>query len=118
MALLRAKAPVDYDSQQDGLEHFLSEFKTSPDQIATALGNINIDEDDLSDEYDFMDEDDAAAEQRRSRQKQQRLPRHKYIDLLQKLADRQIETIEIDLDDLDQVRRVGCGCAPPSFVGT
>lgn len=103
MALRKIKAPVDYASQQEGLELFLSEFKTSPEQIATALGNISIDEDDLSDEYDFMDEDDAAAEQRRRQQKQKRAPRHKYVEMLQQLADRQIDTVEIDLDDLDSV---------------
>lgn len=81
-------------------ENFLSEFKTSPEQQLTdALGNIDIDGD--SDEYDFLD--DAETQNRRQRSKVQ--PQHKYKDLMQKLADRQVDEVEIDLDDLATVRK-------------
>jgi DNA replication licensing factor MCM7 len=88
------------DGGAAAFENFLSDFKTSPQETIThALGNINIDEDDLSDEYDFMDEDDNAQQQRR-RQKEKQAPRHKYKDMLQQLADRKISEVVIDLDDL------------------
>ncbi|KXX78706.1 DNA replication licensing factor mcm7 [Madurella mycetomatis] len=101
MALLQLRAPVDYEAQLAGFEAFLSDFKTSPEQTIThALGNINIDEDDLSDEYDFMDEDDNAQQQRQRDKARNRAPQHKYKDMLQELADRKISEVVIDLDDL------------------
>ncbi|OAQ70623.1 DNA replication licensing factor mcm7 [Pochonia chlamydosporia 170] len=101
MALREFKAPVDYELQQSAFEEFLKEFKTSPEHtIATAMGDITIDEDDLSDEYDFMDEDDEATERRRKEKESRRTPQHKYKLLLQQLADRTIEEITIDLDDV------------------
>ncbi|KAI1335617.1 DNA replication licensing factor mcm7 [Xylariaceae sp. FL0016] len=103
MALLQYKNPVDYEAQQAAFEEFLSSFKTSPEQTLThAIGQINIDEDDLSDEYDFMDEDDDATErERRQRQrKPSKLPKHKYADVLQRLADRSIDEVLIELDDI------------------
>ncbi|KAH6650281.1 MCM2/3/5 family-domain-containing protein [Chaetomium tenue] len=101
MALLQMKAPVDYEVQLTAFEHFLSDFKTSPQETIThALGNITIDEDDLSDEYDFMDEDDNAQQQRRREKPQKQVPRHKYKDMLQDLADRNISEVVVDLDDL------------------
>ncbi|KAH8905107.1 DNA replication licensing factor mcm7 [Coniochaeta sp. PMI_546] len=101
MALLRYKAPVDYAIQQTAFENFLSEFKTSPEkQLTEALSNIGIDDDDLSDEYDFMDDDDDAQSRRQREKARSRLPQYKYKDVLQKLADRQADEIVIDLDDL------------------
>ncbi|KAK3329751.1 MCM2/3/5 family-domain-containing protein [Apodospora peruviana] len=101
MALLQYRAPVDYTAQQSAFEDFLQEFKTSPEQAIThALGNINIDEDDLSDEYDFMDEDDEAQERRRQEKARRRSPHHKYKEMLQDLADRKVNEVVIDLDDL------------------
>ncbi|KAL2176010.1 DNA replication licensing factor MCM7 [Thermothelomyces heterothallicus CBS 202.75] len=101
MALLQMKAPVDYQVQQAAFESFLSDFKTSPQETIThALGNINIDEDDLSDEYDFMDEDGDAQQERRRRRAEKQQPRHKYREMLQQLADRKISQVVIDLDDL------------------
>ncbi|KAJ9142117.1 DNA replication licensing factor MCM7 [Pleurostoma richardsiae] len=100
-ALLQWKAPVNYEAQQSAFEAFLQDFKTSPEQAIThALGNINIDEDDLSDEYDFMDEDEDAQQRRQQEKARQRLPQYKYKDMLQKLADRQLDEVLIDLDDL------------------
>ncbi|SPN96661.1 probable DNA replication licensing factor [Cephalotrichum gorgonifer] len=104
--LRQYRAPVNYADQQVALEHFLSEFKTTPQEetITHALGNITIDEDDFSDEYDFLDEDEDAQEQRRQerRERAQRRkgPHHKYKELLQDLADRKIQEVAIALDDL------------------
>lgn len=85
-------------------ESFLEEFKTSPEQAIThALGNINIDADDLSDEYDFMD-DEEGEERRVQERARSRLPQYKYKDMLQKLADRDIDEVVVDLDDLATVR--------------
>lgn len=90
------------------LESFLKEYKTSPEQtLATALGDVTIDEDDLSDEYDFMDEDEQGGERRRQERQQKRVPQYKYKDELQKLANRTSDEIIIDLDDLVAV----CICA-------
>lgn len=76
-------------------------FKTSPEQNLThAIGQINIDDDDLSDEYDFMDQDDEAHERRRREKAAAKLPKHKYAEMLQKLADRSIDEVLIELDDL------------------
>ncbi len=94
------------------LESFLKEYKTSPEQtLATALGDVTIDEDELSDEYDFMDEDENAGDRRRQERQRKRQPQHKYMDELQKLANRASNQITIDLDDLETV----CDCAQPSL---
>ncbi len=81
-------------------------FKTSPkSELASALGDMNIDEDDFSDEYDFMDDDeDEGQNARRRTRAQAKAPKLKYMDLLQKIADRYEEEITIDLDDLATVR--------------
>ncbi|KAK4205218.1 putative DNA replication licensing factor [Triangularia verruculosa] len=100
MALFNMKAPVEYGEQQEAFEHFLSDFKTSPQEtITTALGNITINEDDLSDDYDFMDEDDEGGQQRRQ-QRAQKEPVHKYKLMLQELANRKINEVVIELDDI------------------
>lgn len=89
------------NSPRGAFEVFLQDFKTSPEHtITTAMGNVTIDEDDLSDEYDFMDEDDETGERRRRDKEQSRAPRHKYKEVMQKLADRTVDEIVIDLDDL------------------
>ncbi|KAI1502432.1 DNA replication licensing factor mcm7 [Biscogniauxia marginata] len=101
MALLQYRNIVDYEAQQAAFEEFLGNFKTSPEQALThAIGQINIDEDDLSDEYDFMDEDDNARDQRRREKAASKLPKHKYADMMQKLADRSIDEVLIELDDV------------------
>lgn len=65
---------------------------------------MNIDEDDFSDEYDFMDDDDDMGRAARRRAKTQaKTPKLKYSDLLQKVADRYEDEITIDLDDLAKV---------------
>jgi DNA replication licensing factor MCM7 len=65
---------------------------------------MNIEEDDLSDEYDFMDDEDEGGENaRRQARLNAKQPRLKYMDLLQKVADRYEDEITIDLDDLAKV---------------
>ena len=72
--------------------------------MTQALGNVNIEEDDLSDEYDFMDDDDDAQQRRRAEKTRRRAPQYKYMDIMQKLANREIEEVCIDLEDLATVR--------------
>ncbi|TQV99415.1 hypothetical protein V2A60_004889 [Cordyceps javanica] len=101
MALREYKSLVNYETHQNAFELFLRDFKTTPEHtITTAMGNITIDEDDLSDEYDFMDEDDQTGERRRHEKELRRVPHHKYKEILQSLADRRQDEIVIDLDDL------------------
>ena len=123
MALLTFKAPVDYGAQQGksskvvahrasadldfqaAFEDFLANYKcTVPTEqlAADALQDLNIDEDGLSDEYDFMDDVTNGKEPRR-RSGQYAEPRRKYMDMLQKVADREISQVTIELDDLDNV---------------
>jgi DNA replication licensing factor MCM7 len=87
------------------LEDFLQSFKTSPkSELAGALGDMNIDEDDFSDEYDFMDdEDEEGHNTRRQARTQAKTPKLKYMEVLQKVADRYEDEITIDLDDLAKV---------------
>jgi DNA replication licensing factor MCM7 len=69
------------------------------------MGNITIDEDDLSDDdYDFMDdENEQAREERRKGKEARRTPQPKYKLKLQQLADRTIDEMTVDLDDLAAV---------------
>ena len=120
MALLHHQALADYQAQSSkffperkkddadaglaALEEFLTTFKTSSaasEAAAThALEGLNI-EDGLSDEYDFMEDADEAAEgPARVRRKD---TKKKYMDVLQKVANRELDEIQIDLDDLDTV---------------
>ncbi|RYO98601.1 hypothetical protein DL766_000964 [Monosporascus sp. MC13-8B] len=101
MALLQYRNIVDYEAQQASFEDFLEKFKASPEQTIThAIGQINIDEDDLSDDYDFMDQDDETHEQRQRQRETAKQPKHKYADMMQKLADRTIDEVLIELDDV------------------
>lgn len=65
---------------------------------------MNIDEDDFSDDDDFMDDDDEERQNaRRQTRTQGKTPKLKYMETLQKIADRYEEEITIDLDDLAKV---------------
>lgn len=65
---------------------------------------MNIDEDDFSDEYDMMDDDDEEAQvARRNQRKQDRQPKKKYMELLQRVVDREEDEVAISLDDLAKV---------------
>jgi hypothetical protein len=121
MALLTFKSPVEYDQQQSqhtpylaihlltyyftaAFEGFLESFKTMKTvSVADGLLDMNIDEDDISDEYDFAESDEEAQESRRAARKQASMPISKYMDILQQVANRQVDEITIDLDDLSEV---------------
>lgn len=80
------------------------EFKTSKARSTEdTLLNLHIDDDDFSDEYDMMDSDDEAQEARRAARQQAQQPKLKYMELLQKVSNRQEDEITIDLDDLAEV---------------
>lgn len=123
MALLQWKAPVDYEAQLGTLpmsqrcfvpgiadtnspgafKTFLQDFKASPDEALTyALANVDIGGNDTEDEYDFMDEDDEDT-RRRAEREAKKQPYHKYKDVMRQLADRKIDEVLIELDDLQQV---------------
>ncbi|KAI9782446.1 MAG: Mcm2-7 hexameric complex component [Geoglossum umbratile] len=101
MALPVVRLPVDYVSQQEAFVDFLTKFKSSSSASAasatTALQDLNIDDADLSDEYDFMDD----VEGNTSRQRTEREPKLKYMSLLRQVANRTKSEITIELDDLD-----------------
>ncbi|KAI9752925.1 MAG: Mcm2-7 hexameric complex component [Chaenotheca gracillima] len=108
MALLRQKNPVEYETQQAAFEEFLQYFKSSSSENAatSALRDLNIDDDGLSDEYDFVDDvADGDGAGRRARPTRGRDPKTKYMDVLQDVADRKSAEVVIDLDDLDSFEK-------------
>lgn len=106
MALLQYHAPVDYAAQLDAFKDFLQHFKTlqsTSEAAATeALEDLNIDGNRTSDEYDFMDDaqDDGAATRGARRRRE---PKLKYMQILQDIANRDVQHILIELDDLEVV---------------
>ena len=65
---------------------------------------MSIDEDDFSDEYDFMDDDEEEGHNtRRQARTLAKKPKLKYAELLQQVADRYEDEITVDLDDLAEV---------------
>ena len=91
----------------DAFEDFLTSFKSSAsasDSSATyALQDLNIDEDGISDEYDFMDDVADGTGQSNGRTAKDRDPKKKYMEMLQRVADRHTSEVMIELDDLDAV---------------
>ncbi len=87
------------------MKHFKSSQSPTTSSATNALQDLNIDEDDLSDDYDFMDDvaDDSRVQERLSR-KQAQLQKKKYMEILQRVADRLESEITIELDDLAVVR--------------
>ena len=84
---------------------FLTKFKSSSSaseaSATSALQDLNIDDGDLSDEYDFMDDVEGNDT---SRRRTEREPKLKYMNLLQEVANRTKSEITVELDDLDVVR--------------
>lgn len=80
------------------------------------MGNVTIDEDDLSDDYDFMDEDDQEAERRRAEKQKNKVPQFKYKKELQELANRTRDEIIIDLDDLHSVYLLATGVLRTALI--
>ncbi|KAK4694948.1 DNA replication licensing factor MCM7, partial [Lecanoromycetidae sp. Uapishka_2] len=93
MSLLTFRSPVDYAAQQN-LELAATD----------AFQNLDIDGDGTSDEYDFMD-DVAGGKDSRRQNAQYKEPKRKYMDMLQKVADRQLNEVTIELDDLDNYEK-------------
>lgn len=121
MALLTLRAPVDYAAQQSesraliptdnanakpaAFEDFLTGYKSTATDLeipSNALQGLNIDGDNTSDEYDFMDDAIAAKEKQRPTGAAKG-PRRKYMDQLQEVADRKRDEVLIELDDVDNV---------------
>ena len=105
MATLRQyHAPVNYDEQFKAIVDFLQTFKSSQsssaETAADAIEDLNIDEDGISDEYDFMD--DAEISEGRPRRRRGG-DKQKYMALLQEVADRTKPSVMIELDDLNVV---------------
>ena len=121
MALFHRPAPVDYAAQlraehcppcnsvsncfpvafKDFLSSFKSSYSATEASASNALAGLNLDEDD---DYDFME--DAPEEGGRGGapgNRSQEAGKRKYIDMLQKVSDRQISEVCIELDDLDVV---------------
>ncbi|KAI9856152.1 MAG: Mcm2-7 hexameric complex component [Vezdaea acicularis] len=99
MSLLTYKTPVDYEAQEAAFEDFLKTFKSSETSATNALKGLQLDDDNTSDEYDFMD--DLADEARqRTRSKRMHDASSKYMVLLQEIADRFASQVTIELDDL------------------
>ncbi|KAL8840443.1 MAG: hypothetical protein Q9170_001319 [Blastenia crenularia] len=107
MALLTLKAPVDYSAQQAAFEDFLSGYKstaTDLEEPSNALRDLNLDGDNTSDEYDFMD-DVAGAKEKEQSNGQSKGGRRKYMDQLQEVVDRKRDEILIELDDIDNYEK-------------
>lgn len=108
MALLQYRAPVNYEAQIEAFRDFLETFKASAsaseESATNAIDGLQIDEDDGSEDYDFMD-DVAGQGHNGTRGRQSHRDKRKYIALLHEIADRVKSHIVIELDDLDLV---GC----------
>ena len=126
MALLTYKSVVNYAEQQSkqtlrplhqpntkldppgAFEEFLSTYESSNsdvDAVTTdALEGLNIDEDGISDEYVMVDDDgNGNGNGSAQRRAQYGNPKKKYMHMLQRVADRQISEVTIELDDLQNV---------------
>ena len=89
----------------------MTSFKTSSSlseaAATSALEDLNIDEDGLSDEYDFMDDAvDGSVARPRQRGVGSKASKEKYMEILQRVADRKESEICIELDDLDIVSHI------------
>ena len=85
----------------DFLKNFKSSSSASAASATSALQDLNIDDGNLSDEYDFMDDVEGGGTSRRRTEGE---PKLKYMNLLQGVANRTTLEITIELDDLDVVR--------------
>ena len=107
MSLLQYSPPVDYAAQTIAVKDFLNTFKTiqsSSEAAATeALQDLNIDEGRTSDEYDFMDDADEMDGANTRGASRRQIPKLKYMQILQDVANREKSHLQIDLDDLEIV---------------
>ncbi|KAH9860413.1 hypothetical protein J1614_011744 [Plenodomus biglobosus] len=97
MALFHTNAPVNYDEQEGAFVDFLKTFKSSSTEAADQLESLNLNGD-ADDEYDMVDgDDDPAPNGTQSRSKS----KLKYMNLLQDIANRVRDEIQIDLNDIE-----------------
>jgi len=89
------------------LQDFLTSFKSAPDEIATALGKVTINDADLDDNDDDNDGDDndAMDQDGPGPRHGRTAPRKKYVEMMQQLADRKIDEVMIDIDDVAQFEK-------------
>lgn len=73
--------------------------------MTDTLGDLNLEEDGFSDEYDFMEDISDEPRQGPRRQQQQQHHKLKYMKLLQDVSNRRKDQIIIELDDLAEVSR-------------
>ena len=86
---------------------FKASSSLSEAAATSALEDLNIDEDALSDEYDFMDDAiEGNVERPRQRGPGGKGSEKKYMEMLQRIADRKESEISIELDDLDVVSNI------------
>ena len=68
------------------------------------MQDLNLDEDRTSDEYDFMDDAEDGDERTSNRRnREDTYPKIKYMKMLQKVSDRQLDQVTVELDDLAEV---------------
>ncbi|GAA5996150.1 DNA replication licensing factor MCM7 [Rhodotorula paludigena] len=79
---------LDYEEDLDQIKSFLTGFKTRPGKRRAVLDDDNIDQDEMDDGVDAQ-------------------PRKKYMDQLQRVANRDEERIVIDLEDLKDEGEAG-----------
>jgi len=85
-------------------EDFLKSYKSSSTDATDALGDLNLEEDGLSDEYDFMDDvEDGVPGHNTRRRQQDNSPKLKYMKILQEVANRAKDQIVVEMDDLRAV---------------
>lgn len=112
--MLRSKVSYSYNfivSNQpnleslDAFEDFLSTYESTTsdlDVVATdALEGLNIEEDNSSDEYVMVDNEGEKGTSPKLGHESQ--TKKKYMHMLQKVANRQISEVSIELDDIDNV---------------
>lgn len=105
MALLQYRAPVDYEAQQKAFRDFLENFKSFEEEtVAEELEDLQLNGDNTSDEYDFMDDAEEGRDRQRRRRQRDQEPKRKYMKMLQQVADRKQNSILVELDDLEKVR--------------
>lgn len=84
-------------------ESFLTTYEsTTPDLTTDALENLNIEEEEFSDEYVMVD-NERDGQKGVQRPDQPGRSKKKYMEMLQQVADRQISEVMIELDDLENV---------------
>ncbi|CBF70403.1 hypothetical protein AN5992.2 [Aspergillus nidulans FGSC A4] len=109
MALNQYPAPVDYHGQLEAFKDFLKHFKSfesaSASAATEAIEDLHIDEDGISDEYDFMEDADESGAQSRAGRRRNKEPKLKYMQMLQDVADRERLDVLVELDDLVNYER-------------